>query len=55
VCPFLVGSHAQVARAVAGYVSAGYRTFILDVPATREDLQHAGRAFERATARALAA
>jgi alkanesulfonate monooxygenase len=55
VCPFLVGSHAQVARAVAGYVSAGYRTFILDVPATREDLQHAGCAFERAAGQALAA
>jgi len=55
VCPFLVGSHAQVAQAIARYVQAGYRTFILDVPATREDLQHAGRAFERATARALAA
>lgn len=55
VCPFLVGSHAQVGRAIARYVQAGYRTFILDVPATREDLQHAGRAFERAAAQALAA
>jgi alkanesulfonate monooxygenase len=55
VCPFLVGSHAQVAHAIAGYVRAGYRTFILDVPATREDLAHAGLAFERAMSRALAA
>ena len=55
VCPFLVGSHAQVGHALARYVDAGYRTFIFDVPATREDLQHAGLAFERAAARALAA
>lgn len=55
VCPFLVGSHAQVARALAGYVRAGYRTFILDVPPTREDLAHAGHAFERAMTQALAA
>ena len=55
VCPFLVGSHAQVGHALARYVDAGYRTFILDVPATRDDLRHAGRAFERAAARALAA
>lgn len=55
VCPFLVGSHAQVARTIARYVEAGYRTFILDVPATREDLRHAGLAFERATGKALAA
>jgi alkanesulfonate monooxygenase len=55
VCPFLVGSHAQVADEVARYLDAGYRTFILDVPASREDLGHAGAVFERATARRLAA
>lgn len=55
VCPFLVGSHAQVARTIAGYVQAGFRTFILDLPATREELRHARLAFERAAAEALAA
>jgi alkanesulfonate monooxygenase len=55
VCPFLVGSHAQVAGVLARYLEAGYRTFILDVPASREDLQHAGTVFERAAARRLAA
>jgi len=55
VCPFLVGSHARVAEMLARYLDAGYRTFILDVPPQREDLQHAGRAFERAAARRLAA
>jgi alkanesulfonate monooxygenase len=55
VCPFLVGSHAQVAHALARYVQAGFRTFILDVPATREDLRHAGLAFARAAGQAQAA
>jgi alkanesulfonate monooxygenase len=55
VCPFLVGSHVQVARELAQYLDAGDRTFILDVPANREDLRHAGLAFERAAARRLAA
>lgn len=55
VCPFLVGSHAQVAGELARYLEAGYRTFILDVPASREDLQHVGTVFERAAARRLAA
>lgn len=55
VCPFLVGSHAQVAGEIARYLDAGYRSFILDVPATREDLQHAGEVFARAATRRLAA
>ena len=55
VCPFLVGSHAQVAAQIAGYLEAGYRTFILDVPAEREDMENALAAFERAAARRLAA
>ena len=55
VCPFLVGSHAQVAGVLGRYLEAGYRTFILDVPANREDLQHVGTVFERAAARRLAA
>ena len=55
VCPFLVGSYAAVAEELARYVDAGYRTFILDVPASAEEMRHTGLAFERASARSVAA
>ena len=51
ICPFLVGSYDRVADEVARYVDVGYRTFILDVPATVEEMQHIGTVFERAVAR----
>jgi alkanesulfonate monooxygenase len=44
-CPYLVGSYSKVAHALAGYVSAGYRTFVLDIPANPEELRHIGAAF----------
>jgi alkanesulfonate monooxygenase len=47
-CPYLVGSYDRVADEVSRYVEAGYRTFILDVPAGPEEMQHIGEAFERA-------
>jgi alkanesulfonate monooxygenase len=50
-----VGSYDRVADEVARYVEAGYRTFILDVPASLEEMQHTGAVFERAVARRLAA
>lgn len=55
VCPFLVGSYDRVADEVARYVEAGYRTFILDVPASVEEMHHTGVVFERAAARCLVA
>ena len=45
MCPYLVGSYEQVAAELAGYLAAGYRTFILDVPPDREELGHVGMAF----------
>jgi alkanesulfonate monooxygenase len=39
-CPYLVGSYEQVANEIGRYLSSGYRTFILDVPASEEDLTH---------------
>jgi len=54
VCPYLVGSYDQVAEEVGRYLDIGYRTFILDVPANREEMQHTGIVFERAK-RCLAA
>lgn len=47
-CPYLVGSYDRVADEVARYVEAGYRTFILDVPASPEEMRHIGEVFERA-------
>jgi len=55
VCPFLVGSYDGVADEVARYIDVGYRTFILDVPASAEEMHHTGIVFERAAARCLAA
>jgi alkanesulfonate monooxygenase len=55
VCPFLVGSYDRVADEVARYVDIGYRTFILDVPASVEEMYHTGLVFERAVERCLAA
>jgi len=55
VCPFLVGSYDRVADEVARYVDIGYRTFILDVPASVEEMRHTGVVFERAVARCLVA
>jgi len=47
-CPYLVGSYEQVANEVGRYLAAGYRTFILDVPASEEDLTHIGNVFAEA-------
>jgi alkanesulfonate monooxygenase len=55
VCPFLVGSYDRVADEVARYVDIGYRTFILDVPASAEEMCHAGVVFDRAVTRCVAA
>lgn len=50
-CPYLVGSYDRVADEVARYVGVGYRTIILDVPASPEELDHIGIVCERAAAR----
>jgi alkanesulfonate monooxygenase len=47
-CPYLVGSYDRVADEVARYIEVGYRTFILDVPASPEEMRHIGVVFERA-------
>ena len=41
-CPYLVGAYEQIAELVARYVCMGARTFILDVPASEDELRHAG-------------
>ena len=50
-CPYLVGSYDRVADEIARYIDIGYRTFILDVPASEEEMQHIGTTFDRAGAR----
>lgn len=47
-CPYLVGGYDRVADEVARYIDVGYRTFILDVPASPEEMRHIGEVFERA-------
>ena len=48
-CPYLVGSYDRVADEVARYVDVGYRTFVLDVPASADEMRHIGTVFERAS------
>ena len=49
-CPYLVGSYDRVAAEVARYIALGYRTVILDVPESPEELEHIGIVFTRAVA-----
>jgi alkanesulfonate monooxygenase len=47
-CPYLVGSHEQVAAELARYIDLGFHSFILDIPASEEELHHIGVVFDRA-------
>jgi alkanesulfonate monooxygenase len=47
-CPYLVGSYGAVADEVARYMGQGYRTFILDIPVSDEELDHTAVVFDRA-------
>ena len=47
-CPYLVGDYAQVSEQVALYQSLGYHTFILDIPPSREELEHTRIVFDHA-------
>ena len=46
-CPYLVGSYERIADEVARYAEAGYKTFILDIPPTEEELSHIGVVFKQ--------
>ncbi|TMI98613.1 MAG: LLM class flavin-dependent oxidoreductase [Bacillati bacterium ANGP1] len=48
MCPYLVGSYERVGEELSRYIAVGYRSFILDIPPTEEDLHHTNRAFHRA-------
>jgi alkanesulfonate monooxygenase len=47
-CPYLVGTYDTVADLVRGYIASGYRTFVLDIPACREELEHIRVVFRKA-------
>lgn len=47
-CPYLVGGYEAVANELSRYISLGYRTFIMDIPPSEEELHHARAAFDRA-------
>jgi alkanesulfonate monooxygenase len=47
-CPYLVGSYDHVAIELSKYIGQGFRTFILDIPQSAEELHHINLAFARA-------
>jgi alkanesulfonate monooxygenase len=47
-CPYLVGSYEEVADEVSRYVRCGFKSFILDIPPSREELQHTQAVFDGA-------
>jgi alkanesulfonate monooxygenase len=47
-CPYLVGDHRRVAGELRRYMDLGFRTFILDIPGSEEELYHIGAAFRAA-------
>lgn len=47
-CPYIVGSFDEVAAEVSKYITAGFKNFILDIPARQDDLEKAGEVFRRA-------
>jgi alkanesulfonate monooxygenase len=51
-CPYLVGSHEAVATELGRYMTAGNRTFILDIPAAEEEFEHTKAVFRLASQRA---
>lgn len=53
-CPYLVGSYDRVSTEVARYMRVGYRSFILDVPESPDELGHIGEVFERAASHVAA-
>jgi alkanesulfonate monooxygenase len=48
MCPYLVGSYERVGEELSRYLTVGYRSFILDIPPTEEELHHTNQAFRRA-------
>jgi alkanesulfonate monooxygenase len=49
-CPYLVGSYDVVGEEIRRYVELGFKTFILDIPPSPEELDHVAVAFDTALA-----
>jgi alkanesulfonate monooxygenase len=49
-CPYLVGSYDRVALELQRYMKLGFTAFVLDIPASEDELRHIGTVFERARA-----
>lgn len=47
-CPYLVGSHQQVADEVSRYMKTGHNKFILDITSCEEEFHHSAIVFEQA-------
>ena len=47
-CPYLVGDYDEVGRLLADYIGFGFRTFILDIPPSREEIEHTAVVFSKA-------
>jgi len=47
-CPYLVGSYDRVAAELTRYIERGYLTIILDIPPSREELEHLRAVLDRA-------
>ena len=47
-CPYLVGDYDRTAAELRRYMELGFRTFILDIPPSEEELHHIGVAFRAA-------
>jgi alkanesulfonate monooxygenase len=53
MCPYLVGSYARVGDELGRYITAGYHSFILDIPPDEAELHHINRTFDCATCYSL--
>ncbi len=51
-CPYLVGSYEGVSQELAKYIKAGFKNFILDIPAEKSDLQNSEIVFRKAVEKA---
>jgi alkanesulfonate monooxygenase len=49
-CPYLVGSYSRTALELRRYIALGFRTFILDIPPSYDELVHIRETFRRALA-----
>jgi alkanesulfonate monooxygenase len=49
-CPYLVGSYSRVAEEVARYFGVGYRTLILDILPSADEMEHIGIVYREALA-----